>query len=53
MKKKPVTFVHYREDREDPRKQKAVAVPQNKWEDGWLNWWHRKGSQRGNTYRHD
>lgn len=51
QEEKPVTFVEYYEDKDNPRKQKAVVVSQEKWEENWLTWWYRRGSQRGERRR--
>lgn len=48
---KPISFITYRQDRDDPRKQKAVLTPQARWEDDWLTWWYRRGSVQGSSRR--
>ncbi len=45
--KKPVSFVSYRKDRNNPSKKKAIIIPQEDWEREWLNWWTFLGTSPG------
>ena len=44
-------YVTYREDRNDHRKQKAIIIPKDEWEENWLRWWYRRGAVVGNSHR--